>query len=58
MQTSLCAYLSAITLGRLALNAFGLWCADPAAALCMVPIIAQLGINALRGEACDDDCRS
>lgn len=56
-QTDLCAYLSAILLAGLALNAlFGLWWADPAAALVMVPIIAREGVEALRGETCDD-CR-
>jgi divalent metal cation (Fe/Co/Zn/Cd) transporter len=53
-QTSLCAYLSAILLGGLALNAaLGWWWADPAAALLMVPIILRDGMQALRGEACD-----
>jgi divalent metal cation (Fe/Co/Zn/Cd) transporter len=57
MQTSLCAYLSAITLGGLVLNAtLGWWWADPVAALCMVPIIAREGIAAVRGDACDDCC--
>lgn len=57
MQTSLCAYLSAITLGGLALNAaLGWWWADPVAALCMVPIIAKEGVEAVRGEECDDCC--
>jgi divalent metal cation (Fe/Co/Zn/Cd) transporter len=52
-QSDLCAYLSAILLGGLALNAaFGWWWADPVAALMMVPIIAQEGINALRGKSC------
>lgn len=52
-QTSLCAYLSAILLGGLALNAWpGCWWADPVAALIMVPIIASEGLRALRGEAC------
>lgn len=52
-QTDLCAYLSAILLGGLALNAlFGWWWADPAAALVMTPIIAKEGIEALRGETC------
>ena len=57
-QTSLCAYLSAIVLGGLALNAtLGWWWADPVAALCMVPIIAKEGFDGLRGEpACDDCC--
>lgn len=54
-QTSLCAYLSAILLGGLALNAaLGWWWADPVAALVMVPIIAHEGVEALRGERCDD----
>lgn len=57
-QTTLCAYLSAIVLAGLALNAFfGWWWADPVAALCMVPIIAKEGFDGLRGEpACDDCC--
>lgn len=56
-QTSLCAYLSAITLGGLVLNAAaGWWWADPVAALGMVPIIAKEGIEALRGDHCDDCC--
>jgi divalent metal cation (Fe/Co/Zn/Cd) transporter len=54
-QTSLCAYLSAILLGGLALNAlWGWWWADPVAALVMVPIIAREGLEALRGETCTD----
>ncbi len=54
-QTYLCAYLSAILLGGLALNAlFRWWWADPVAALIMVPIIAREGFEGLRGEVCDD----
>lgn len=54
-QTDICAYLSAILLGGLLLNAiFGWWWADPVAALIMVPIIGKEGIEALRGEKCDD----
>lgn len=54
-QTDICAYLSAILLGGLILNAlFDWWWADPVAALIMVPIIAKEGIEALRGESCDD----
>jgi divalent metal cation (Fe/Co/Zn/Cd) transporter len=50
-QTDICAYLSAILLGGLALNALlGWWWADPLAALVMVPIIAKEGVEALRGE--------
>jgi divalent metal cation (Fe/Co/Zn/Cd) transporter len=55
-QTELCAYLSAILLGGLLLNALlGWWWADPVAALVMVPIIFKEGIEALRGETCCDD---
>lgn len=54
-QTDICAYLSAILLAGLILNAiFGWWWADPLAALIMVPIIAKEGIDALRGKTCDD----
>ena len=54
-QTDLCAYLSAILLGGLALNAlWGWWWADPAAALIMVPIIAREGFEGLHGEICND----
>jgi divalent metal cation (Fe/Co/Zn/Cd) transporter len=56
-QTELCTWLSAILLGGLALNAIaGWWWADPVAALVMVPIIANEGIEALRGEHCEDGC--
>ena len=54
-QTMLCTYLSAILLGGLALNAlFGWGWADPVAALAMLPIIVNEGLEALRGEHCDD----
>jgi divalent metal cation (Fe/Co/Zn/Cd) transporter len=54
-QTDLCAYLSAILLVGLGLNAlFGWWWADPLAGLAMVPIIGREGAMALRGEACSD----
>lgn len=53
-QTQLCMYLSAILLAGLGLNAlFGWWWADPVAALVMVPIIGNEGVEALRGEECD-----
>jgi divalent metal cation (Fe/Co/Zn/Cd) transporter len=55
MQTDLCMWLSAIVLAGLALNAaFGWWWADPVAALVMSPIITREGLEALRGEQCDD----
>ena len=55
-QTDICAYLSAILLGGLILNAlFGWWWADPAAALVMTPIIGKEGVAALRGETCCDN---
>ena len=51
-QTSLCAYLSAILLGGLVLNAtVGWWFADPIAGLAMVPIIVREGINGVRGRS-------
>jgi divalent metal cation (Fe/Co/Zn/Cd) transporter len=54
-QTEFCTYLSAILLGGLLLNMFfGLWWADPIAALVMVPIIAKEGIDGLRGDTCCD----
>ena len=56
-QTGLCAYLSAILLAGLALNALlGWWWADPVAALVMVPIVVNEGVRALRGRPCQD-CR-
>jgi divalent metal cation (Fe/Co/Zn/Cd) transporter len=54
-QTEFCVYLSAILLVGLLLNAvWGLWWADPVAALAMAPIIAAEGFKALRGESCCD----
>ena len=54
-QTSLCAYLSAILLAGLILNAaLGWWWADPVTALTMVPIILNEAREALRGERCED----
>jgi divalent metal cation (Fe/Co/Zn/Cd) transporter len=52
-QSDFCAYLAAILLVGLLVNAiFGWGWADPAAALMMVPIIAKEGVDALRGRAC------
>ena len=57
-QTEFCTYLSGILLAGLLLNTlFGLWWADPVAALVMVPIIANEGIEGLQGKACDE-CRT
>ncbi len=54
-QSSLCAYLSAILVAGLVLNAaFNWWWADPLAAILMLPIIIKEGLEALRGEVCAD----
>ncbi len=48
-QADFCAYLSAILLGGLILNAMLGWSwADPVAALVMVPIIAKEGVDGIR----------
>jgi len=53
-QTFACWYLSVTTLAGLALNAlFGLWWADPVAALVICVFLVREGIDAIRGE--DDD---
>jgi divalent metal cation (Fe/Co/Zn/Cd) transporter len=57
-QTEFCAYLSAILLIGLLLNAIlGLWWADPVAALLMVPIIGKEGVERLRVRSCGN-CHS
>ena len=57
-QTEFCTYLSGILLAGLVLNAlFGIWWADPVAALIMVPIIAKEGFEGVLGKACDE-CRT
>ncbi len=54
-QSDFCAYLSAVLLGGLLLNAsLGWWWADPIAALVMVPVIAFEGRQALKGQPCAD----
>ncbi|MDQ6786849.1 MAG: cation transporter [Acidobacteriota bacterium] len=54
-QTDICAYLSAILLVGLSLNAMlGWWWADSVAALVMLPIIVKEGVQALRGETCSE----
>ena len=55
-QTRVCAYLSAILLMGLGLNAWwGWWWADPLAGLGMVPLIAWEGLEAVRGRTCCAD---
>ena len=57
-QTDICAYLAAILLLGLLLNAaFRWWWADPVAGLVMVPVIAYEGSEALRGKTCCEDVR-
>jgi divalent metal cation (Fe/Co/Zn/Cd) transporter len=54
-QTKLCAYLSAILLGGLVLNAtLGWWWADPIAALSIAALAVNEGHGAWRGDACCD----
>ena len=56
-QTKLCAYLSAILLAGLILNATaGWWWADPLAALAIAALAVNEGREAWRGESCDDCC--
>ncbi len=55
-QTDICAYLSAILLAGLLLNAvLGWWWADPVAALAMGPIIVREAVETLRGESGGQD---
>jgi divalent metal cation (Fe/Co/Zn/Cd) transporter len=52
-QTEICAWLSAILLAGLGLNAWlGWWWADPVAGLVMIPLIAREGLQAVRGRTC------
>jgi divalent metal cation (Fe/Co/Zn/Cd) transporter len=52
-QTDICAYLSAILLAGLLMNAlFGWWWADPVAALCMLPMILREGSEAVQARSC------
>ena len=56
-QTALCAYLSAILLAGLILNAIaGWWWADPLAAIAIAALAANEGREAWRGETCGDCC--
>jgi divalent metal cation (Fe/Co/Zn/Cd) transporter len=59
LQSSICAWLSAITLLGLGLRAiYGWWWADPAAALALVPLIAREGAGVLRAKTVADTCCS
>jgi len=59
-QTDVCAWLSAILLAGLVMNALlGWWWADPVAALGMAPLILREGLEGLRGsDPCRDACDS
>ena len=49
-----CSYLTLTVLLGLVANAIASWWwADPVAALAMVPLIVNEGIEALKGERCD-----
>ena len=51
-ETITCAWLSAVALAGLILNAvLGWWWADPLAALALIPLIVREGLEGLRGEA-------
>jgi hypothetical protein len=55
MQSMLCTYLSAIVLVGLLLNTvLGWWWADPVAALIIAVVAVREGVEAWRGEHCDD----
>ena len=56
-QTQLCAYLSAILLVGLVLNAVaGWWWADPLAAIGIAVLVVREGREAWRGDTCDSCC--
>ena len=51
-ETLLCSYLSAVLLAGLVLSGFGLWWADPVAALVIAALAVREGREAWRGEEC------
>lgn len=56
-QTRACAYLSAVVLAGLALNAtLGWWWADPVAALGVVAFLIREGREALDAQRLDNCC--
>jgi divalent metal cation (Fe/Co/Zn/Cd) transporter len=57
IQNILCGYLSLAILVGLGANVlFGLWWADPLAALLVATAAIQAGLRTWRGEACTDAC--
>jgi len=53
-ESALCGYLSIIALAGLLANAFwGVTWADPVAALCLIPLVAREGWQALKGKPCE-----
>jgi divalent metal cation (Fe/Co/Zn/Cd) transporter len=59
VQNMICAYLSvALLVGLLANALFGLWWADPLAALVIAGLAAREGRESWRGEGCCDACGS
>jgi divalent metal cation (Fe/Co/Zn/Cd) transporter len=53
-ESALCGYLSIIALAGLVANAYcGITWADPVAALCLIPLVAREGWQALKGRPCD-----
>ena len=52
-ETAFCMYLSVVLLGGLALNVlFGIWWADPLAALVIAALAVKEGREAWNGDAC------
>lgn len=54
-ETLLCCYLSAVLLAGLLLAGFGLWWADPLAALVIAGLAVREGLEAWQGETCPED---
>jgi divalent metal cation (Fe/Co/Zn/Cd) transporter len=54
-ETLLCSYLSVVLLAGLLLSGFGLWWADPLAALVIAGLAVKEGREAWRGGMCCDD---
>ena len=53
-ETLLCSYLSVVLLAGLLLSGFGLWWADPLAALVIAGLAVREGLEAWRGDDCCD----